>query len=114
MSSDVTDTNKNTIDTNKEESNHSIARSFDKPSSENQDSVSDHNYVNATTELNNEDDIKPSANVKEVSYFNIFECRRNLLEKLDVTYQRAFAVSEKTSREACIAYQNRVKKESPS
>ena len=23
-------------------------------------------------------------------YFNIFECRRNLLDRLDVTYQRAF------------------------
>ena len=28
---------------------------------------------------------------KEVkSYFNIFECGRNLLDRLDVTYQRAF------------------------
>ena len=24
------------------------------------------------------------------SYFNIFECGRNLLDRLDVTYQRAF------------------------
>ena len=52
-SSDVTDTNE---DTNKDESDHSIARSFDEPVSEHQDCVSDHNYVNATTELNNEDD----------------------------------------------------------
>ena len=103
-SSDVTNTNEDIEDTDKDESNHSIARSFDEPSSENQDSVSDHNYVNATTELNNEGDIKPSANVKEVSYFNIFECGRNLLDKLDVTYQRAFAASEKTSRGARIAY----------
>ena len=65
-SSDVTGTNEDTEDTEEDESNHSIAQSFDEPSSENQDSVSDHNYVNATTELNNEDDIKPSANVKEV------------------------------------------------
>ena len=74
----------------------------------------DCNIVNVTMELNNEDDIKPSANVKEVSYFNIFECGRNLLDKLDVTFQRAFAASEKTSREARIAYRNRVKQESPS
>ena len=52
LSSEVTDTNEDTEDTNEDESNHSIARSFDKPSSENQDSVSDHNYINATTELN--------------------------------------------------------------
>ena len=33
-------------------------------------------------------------NVKEVSYFNIFECGRNLLDQLDVTYQCAFTASE--------------------
>ena len=55
----------------------------------------------------------PSANVKEVSYFDIFECGRNLLDKLGVTYQCAFTASEKTSREARIAYRNRVKQESP-
>ena len=54
--------------------------------------------VNATTKLNYEDDIKPSANVKEASYLNIFECGRNLLDKLDVTYQRAFTASVKNSR----------------
>ena len=47
--------------------------------------------------MNYDDHIKPSANVKEASYFNIFECRRNLLDKLDVTYQRAFAAFEKPS-----------------
>ena len=47
-SSDVTDTNEDTEDTDEYESNHSIARSFDEPSPENQDSVSVHNYVNAT------------------------------------------------------------------
>ena len=76
--------------------------------------MTDCNIVNASTELNYEDDIKPSANVKEFSYFNIFECRRNLLDKLDVTYQRAFAASDKTSREARIETRNRVKQESPS
>ena len=77
-------------------------------------SESDCNIVNATTEFNYEDDIKPSANVKEASYFNIFECGRNLLDKLDVTYQRAFTSSKKTSREARIATRNRVKQEKPS
>ena len=63
-SSDVTDMNKDTEDTNEDESNHSIERSFDEPSLENQDSESDHNYVNATTELNHNEYIKPSASVK--------------------------------------------------
>ena len=52
---------------------------------------------NVTSELNYDDHIKTSANVKEASYFNIFECGRNLLDKLDVTYQSAFAASEKPS-----------------
>ena len=52
---------------------------------------------NVTTELNYDDHIKPTANVKEASYFNIFECGRNLLDKLDVTYQSAFTASEKPS-----------------
>ena len=93
-SSGVTDTNKDTEDTDKDESNHSIARSFDEPSSENEDSESDHNYVNATTELNHNEYIKPSASLKE-SYYNIFECGRSVLDKLDVTYQKAFTASEK-------------------
>ena len=55
-------------------------------------------------ELNyDEDDVKPSTNVKEASYFNIFECGRNVLDKLDVTYQRAFTASKKTSREVRVA-----------
>ena len=83
---------------------------FDEPSSENiimEESKSECNIVNetssqsyssnVTTELNHDDHIKPSANVKEASYFNIFKCRRNLLDKLDVTYQSAFAASEKPS-----------------
>ena len=98
-SSDVTDTNEDTKDTDEEESNHSIARSFDEPSSENQDSVSVHNYVNATTELNHNEYIKPSASVKE-SYYNIFECGRSVLDKLDVTYQKAFTASEKPTPSA--------------
>ena len=50
-----------------------------------------------TTELNYDDNIKPSANVKEASYFNIFECGRNLLDQLDVTYQHVFTASDKSS-----------------
>ena len=59
-SSNVKDTDE---DTDKDESNHSIVRSFDEPSSENQDSESDHNYVNTTKKLNHNEYIKPSANV---------------------------------------------------
>ena len=92
-SSDATDTNEDTEDTDEEESNHSIAQSFDESSSENQDSVSDNNYVNATTELDHNEYIKPSASGKE-SYYNIFKCGRSVLDKLDVTYQRAFTASD--------------------
>ena len=41
--------------------------------------------------------IEISVSVKGESYFNIFECGRNLLDQLDVTYQRAFTASKKTS-----------------
>ena len=47
--------------------------------------------------MNCDEHIKPSANVIEASYFNIFECRRNFLDKLDVTYQSAFTASKKPS-----------------
>ena len=62
--------------------------------------------------MNHNEYTKPSASVKE-SYYNIFECGRSVLDKLDVTYQRAFTASEKTSRGARIAYRNRVKEETP-
>ena len=55
-------------------------------------------------ELNYDDHIKPSANVKEASYFNIFECGRNILDKLDVAYQRPFTASEKPSSVPPAAY----------
>ena len=84
-------------DTDKYKSNHSIARSFDKPSSENLDSEPDCNIVNTTTELDCNEHIKPSANVIEASYYNIFKCGRSVLDKLDVTYQSAFTESEKPS-----------------
>ena len=64
---------------------------------ENLKSESDCNIVNATTELNCDEHIKPSVNVIEASYLNIFECRRNVFDKLDVTYQSAFTASKKPS-----------------
>ena len=94
LSSDVKDTDE---DKDEDKSNNSIARSFDEPSAENLESESDCNIVNTPTELNCGEHIKPSANVIEASYFNIFECGRNVLDKLDVTYQSAFAASEKPS-----------------
>ena len=101
-------------DKDEDDSNNPIARSFDEPSAENLESKSDCDIVISTTELKYEDDVKPSANVKEASYFNIFECGRNLLDKLDVTYQRAFTASKKTSREVRITTRNRIKQEKPS
>ena len=82
-------------DTDEDESNNSIVHNpFDETSSENlvmEVSESECNIVNETSsqsdssdvptnfisELNDEDHIKPSANVKDASYFDIFECRRN-------------------------------------
>ena len=65
---------------------------------------------NVTTELNYDDHIKPSANVKEASYFNIFECGRNVLDKMDFTYQSAFTASEKPSVPPSAAYVSQLKK----
>ena len=45
---------------------------------------------NAITELKDEEHKEPSVTEKVTSYFNIFECGRNLLDQLGVTYQRAF------------------------
>ena len=47
--------------------------------------------------MNYDEDIEPSVIVKGASYFNIFECGRNLLDQLDVTYQRAFTASKTSS-----------------
>ena len=47
--------------------------------------------------MNYDEHIEPSVIVKEASYFNIFKCGRNLLDQLDVTYQRAFTASETSS-----------------
>ena len=53
--------------------------------------------TNVITELKYDEHIEPSVSVKVSSYFNIFECGRNLLDQLDVTYQRAFTAYEKPS-----------------
>ena len=114
-SSDVNDTDE---DTDKDKSKKSIVNDpFDEPSLENiimdvsesecnivDETLSQSDSSNVTTELNYDDHIKPSVNVKDASYFNIFKCGRNILDKLDVTYQRAFAASEKPSSVPPAAY----------
>ena len=98
--------------TDEDESNNSIVHEpFDEPLLENlimdvsesecnivneNSSQSDSSDVptNVISELNYDDHIEPSVSVKEASYFNIFECGRNLLDHLDVSYQRAFTASE--------------------
>ena len=45
---------------------------------------------NDITELKDDEHKEPSVTEKVTSYFNIFKCGRNLLDQLDVTYQRAF------------------------
>ena len=46
--------------------------------------------TNVIIELKDNEHIKPSVSDKGSSYFNMFKCGRNLLDQLDVTYQRAF------------------------
>ena len=100
-------------DMDEDESKNSIVNEpFHKPSSENLSmyvSESECNMVNKTlsqndssdvptnvsTELKYDEHIEPSVNVKGASYFNIFKCGINLLDQLDVTYQRAFTASTK-------------------
>ena len=53
--------------------------------------------TNVITELKYDKHIEPSLSVKGASYFSIFKCGRNLLDQLDVTYQRAFTASAKPS-----------------
>ena len=43
--------------------------------------------------MKDNDHKEPSVIEKRISYFNIFECGRNLLDQLDVKYQRAFKAS---------------------
>ena len=55
--------------------------------------LSQNNYAgvpdNVITELKDDDHKEPSVTGKVTSYFNIFKCGRNLLDQLDVMYQRA-------------------------
>ena len=45
---------------------------------------------NVITELKDDEHNKTSVIGKVTSYFNIFECGRNILDQLDVTYQQVF------------------------
>ena len=49
--------------------------------------------ANFITELKDDEHKEPSVTEKVTIYFNIFECDRNLLDQLDVTYQQAFMAS---------------------
>ena len=53
--------------------------------------------TNVITELKYDEHIEPSVSVKGASYFNIFECGRNILNQLDITYERAFTAYTSTS-----------------
>ena len=55
--------------------------------------------------MKEDEHIEPSVSVKVASYFNIFECGRNLLDQLDVTYQRAFTESETSSAVPTVHYE---------
>ena len=50
---------------------------------------------NTITELNGKEHKEPSVTEKVTSYFNIYECGRNLLEWLDLMYQWAFMATPK-------------------
>ena len=54
---------------------------------------------NVITVLKDDEHKEPSVTVKLKSYFNIFECGRNILDQLEVTYQREFMASP--VREGC-------------
>ena len=45
---------------------------------------------NTITELKDKEHKEPLVIQKVISYLNIFECGRNLLDQIDVTYQRVF------------------------
>ena len=48
---------------------------------------------NVIMELEDDEHKEPSVIGTGASYFNIFQCGRNLLDQLDVMYQRAFMAS---------------------
>ena len=92
-------------DTDEDKSKKSIVHEpFHKPSSENicmdvseSVRVSSEVPTNVITEFKYDEHIEPSVGDKGSSYFNIFECGRNLLDQLDVMYQRAFSASAEPS-----------------
>ena len=45
---------------------------------------------NVIMELKNDEHKEPSVTEKVTSYFNIYECGRNLLDRIYVTYQQSF------------------------
>ena len=47
------------------------------------------------TELKNKEHKEPSVTQKVTGYFNIFECERNIVDQLDVTYQLSFMATPK-------------------
>ena len=51
-------------------------------------------WTNIITELKYDEHIEPSVKDKGSSCFNIFECGRNILDQLYVTYQRSFTASQ--------------------
>ena len=61
--------------------------------------------TNVITELKYDEHIEPSVSDKGSNYFNIFECGRNILDQLDVTYQRAFTASAKPSSVQKVNYE---------
>ena len=91
-------------DKDEDKSKNSIVHEpFHKPSSENicmdvsEPECNSDVPTNVITELKYDEHIEPSVSVKGASYFNIFKCGRNILDQLDVTYQRAFTTSETSS-----------------
>ena len=50
---------------------------------------------NTITELKDEEHKETAVTKKVKDYFNIYECGRNLLDRLDVTYQQAFMATPK-------------------
>ena len=49
--------------------------------------------ANIIMELKDDEHKEPSVIEKRTIYFNVFDCGRNLLDQLEVTYQQAFTAS---------------------
>ena len=95
--------------TNEDESKHIIMHGGLSENCSTDVSKSERNIVNETLPQNNSTDVseytitklkykeykEPSVTNEVTSYFNIFECGRNLLEKLDVTFQQVFMATPK-------------------